>query len=97
MATKQQLEWRRRRRRAKLSATYWLTPRAWRGQCSHCDSGRQPIAYRRNQHRYACVDCIDRLGIQAKPSKAAAASNMTRVDPTVTVTFSTEITRKRAA
>jgi hypothetical protein len=48
---------------------YYLPPKAWNKICSHCDE-RPAIAYRQNPRAFACDDCIERLGIKARESKA---------------------------
>lgn len=68
--------------------TYWLTPKVWHRPCSHCD-GPTSIAYRAADKRTACAECVERLGIRARPSrawleggsKAGAAVTVRRVAP----------------
>ena len=58
----------RRHRARKVAGVYWFTPRVWRRSCSHC-GGEGSAAYRPRDRKYACEDCIARLGIHARESK----------------------------
>jgi hypothetical protein len=60
---------RNRRPRAKARRHYWLTPKAWNKRCSHCGA-EQSVAVRPADHRHACGACIERVGINARESKA---------------------------
>jgi hypothetical protein len=51
----------------KLANTYWLTPKAWNKDRSHCGQ-RGSIAYRPSGRTYACSACVERLGIEARES-----------------------------
>lgn len=62
----------RRRRAAAANTTrrrYWLTPKAASRRCSHCHA-LGAVAYRPADHKVACAECIDRLGIKAHESAA---------------------------
>ena len=72
----------------KARHRYWLTPKAWAKQCSHC-SAEHAVAVRPDDHKAACAACVDRLGIHAHESrgwrdggaKAGAKVTVTRVNP----------------
>ena len=56
-------------KRAKQGRSYWLTPRVWSKRCSHCGRG-QSVAWRPRDGKLACAECIERLGVRARESKA---------------------------
>jgi hypothetical protein len=58
----------RTRSRRKRDQTFWLTPAVWSKPCSRCPTGRA-VAFRFSDQTRVCADCIERLGINAKPSK----------------------------
>jgi len=59
----------KRRGPGKARHCYWLTPKAWRRWCSHCGH-EGAAAYRPRDRKYACEDCIAKLGINAHESKS---------------------------
>ena len=65
---------RRTSQRTKASSRtygrYWLTPKAWRHSCGRGCGSEQSVAYRASDHSYVCANCIERLGIKARPSQA---------------------------
>jgi hypothetical protein len=58
-----------RQARIAVARRYYLTPKVWNEPCSHC-SAASSIAYRVSGRRTACADCIRRLGIKARESRA---------------------------
>jgi hypothetical protein len=75
----------RTRARRQRDKTFWLTPRVWTKWCDRCATGKA-IAFRFSDHSHVCADCIDRLGVKAKPSKRWSQGGA-KADATVAVRF----------
>lgn len=69
----------------KMAGAYWLTPKAWRKRCSHCGH-EGSVAYRPRDRKSVCVECVERLGINARESKSWLDGG-SKAGATVTVRF----------
>lgn len=54
--------------------TYWLTIFKNGSRCSNCGNAGTVLAYRHADQDTLCQACVERMGIQAKPSKRYLAS-----------------------
>lgn len=58
----------KKRKGPSKRSVYWLTPKAAGKSCSHCGVFGA-VAWRPKDHKLACLECIDRLGIHARESR----------------------------
>jgi hypothetical protein len=60
----------RKRKPKGPTGYYYLTPKAWRRSCDRSGCDERAVAYRPFDRSYVCESCIERLGINARESKA---------------------------
>ena len=65
---------------------YWLTPKAWSHSSGRGCGTEQSVAYRASDHSYVCTECIERLGIKARPSQAWLDGGA-GTDPSVRISY----------
>jgi len=59
----------RQRKRITAASRYYLTPKGWGRACSHCGAANS-VAFRARDRKRACRECVARLGIRARESRA---------------------------